>query len=234
MNVIYVGDSNRSRERVRGEHVGGNVEGSPVRRRVAKAWGWPLSVTKRPSSYTRTRVGLDDPKLGERQITEYIQAGYRKAVECKDYDEAHDFQWYCIEQLQPSLNHEAKPWDHRKVERYESLLGRLEQQPLLDPSKLGMLPTGPGVYALYHDESPQTWSSRAPTEPLRQVELDARLVEEAGERHSGAREILAGAGLALAVSIALYLWLTQPRAREQLQRWIGPNNYSESDKDPCF
>lgn len=154
MNTLYVGDGKKIRTRVRRQHCSGNVEGSALRSHVAEQMGCKLCITIRPSGTRRKRLDLPEPSTGERHISEFIRSGQWQYVGCDSYDEAHDFQWYVIEALNPCLNAERSTWKAANSERYAELLKRLSEMPPLGFGQLCSLPEGPGVYVLYHDQLP--------------------------------------------------------------------------------
>ncbi len=148
--VIYVGDAHNVVNRIVFNHCRGNVEASALRKHIAEAMGYKLKRTKRPSGSTRVRIDMPDPQIGERKISAYIQTGKWKYVICESYNEAHDFQWYVIEMLNPLLNKERKQWDIRRSDRYSFLLQELSKCPPLQCTQLIYQAAGPGVYAFYH------------------------------------------------------------------------------------
>ena len=154
MLVVYVGDARDVIKRIRSQHCGGNVEASALRKHIAVAKGYPLSTTRRASGSSRVRLALPDPSRGEQEISAYLRSGTWKVAICVSYEEAHDFQWYAIEQLNPLLNVSRKPWSAQHHARYAALFGLLESMPGMDYSELGKARSGPGVYVLYHAVPP--------------------------------------------------------------------------------
>ena len=152
--VIYVGDAHNVVNRVVFNHCRGNVEASALRRHVAEEMGYKLKRTKRPSGSTKVRIDLPDPQTGERKISTYIQTGKWKYVICESYHEAHDFQWYVIEKLNPLLNREREQWNKEKSGKYLLLLQKLSNSQLLECKHLYGQATGPGVYVFYHSILP--------------------------------------------------------------------------------
>ena len=154
--IIYVGDSRDVVKRIRYNHCRGNVEASALRRYIAEAKGYKIKSTKRSSGSTRIRIDLPDPKFGEREITDYIRGGTWRYVICDSYFEASDFQWYAIEQLNPLLNKDRGSWNKGNHERYQALLERLTDYVELRCDQLSSMPSGSGVYVLYHYKYPCT------------------------------------------------------------------------------
>lgn len=152
--VIYVGDSSDVVNRIRTQHCSGNVEGSALRRHVAKAKEYCITLTKRASGSTRQRLDMPDPREGEKEITQYLRSGRWKYIICPSQEEARDFQWYTIERLDPTLNVNRERWNPTHVTRYEMLFSKLEQAKTLTYDQLKGVPSGPGVYVLYHDRQP--------------------------------------------------------------------------------
>lgn len=152
--VIYVGDSGDVVNRLITTHCSGNVEGSALRLRVARAKGWGITRARRPSGSPRVRIDLPDPRTGEAEVSHYIRSGEWQYVLCDSYEEAHDFQWFTIEQLRPLLNSELRPWQQQNAQRYQALLGQLLSAHPLRCTELRGRSTGPGVYALHHQQTP--------------------------------------------------------------------------------
>lgn len=160
MLCIYVGDARDVVSRILTNHCSGNVEGSALRKAVAEAMGYRMARTKRASGRsTSVRIDLRNPRLGEARVSQYIRSGTFKYVICQSYDEAHDFQWYAIGQLDPLLNRDRKPWNNAKLSRYQHLLGLLKGAPSVDCGELRERQSGPGVYAFFRDEAPGSMSA---------------------------------------------------------------------------
>ena len=123
--IIYVGDGSDMVRRVKSNHCSSNVEGSALRKSVAKAKGWRLSYTKRLSGSTRVRIDSADPKRDEKTVSDYIRAGSWRLVACASSEEANDFQWFAIKQLNPLCNITRRVWDVHKEVRYRQLLRQL-------------------------------------------------------------------------------------------------------------
>jgi len=123
--VIYVGDARNVINRIATNHCSGNVEGSAFRRHVAQAMGYKIKTSRRPSGSTKVRIDLPNPREGEDRVSNYIRSGKWKYVICNSYQEAHDFQWYAIEQLAPILNRSYRPWGRNNLQRYQVLLAQL-------------------------------------------------------------------------------------------------------------
>lgn len=153
--VIYVGDAGDVVKRILTNHSSGNVEGSALRRHIAKAKGFRISSTKRSSGSTKVRIDSDNPRRDEQTVSTYIRAGSWRIVLCSTYDEAHDFQWFAIEQLTPVCNHTREAWDARKSARYQQLLKHLTTScPMTYTEVRALRVSGPGVYVLEHQSRP--------------------------------------------------------------------------------
>ena len=148
--VIYVGDARDVIKRIRDNHCAGNVEASALRKHIAVAKGYNIISTRRPSRSTRVRIDHPASRIGEAKVSEYIRSAEWKYIICNSYEEAHDFQWYVIETLEPLLNVDRKPWNTSCIETYEALLGRLNSYSAFKCSQLRGMPSGSGVYVLYH------------------------------------------------------------------------------------
>lgn len=148
--IVYVGDSRDVVKRILTNHCKGNVEASALRRYVAEAMGYRIKKARRPSGSIRVRIDVSDPKTGEEDVSNYIRSGEWRYVICSSFQEAHDFQWYAIDQLDPVLNKDRKTWNRRNLHRYQDLLARLSGSPRLKYSQLHGMQSGPGVYVLHH------------------------------------------------------------------------------------
>ncbi len=156
---IYVGDSSDVVGRIRTNHCSGNVEGSALRKHIARAKGYRLRSTRRPSGSTKRRLDLPDPATGEQAITQYVRAGRWKYAICRSPQEARDFQWYLINHLRPILNVRTEEWNHSHRALYEELVAELEDAEALTCDQLKGKPTGSGVYVLYQNHPPSTVST---------------------------------------------------------------------------
>lgn len=147
----YVGDGAKMSKRIKSNHCSGNVEGSALRQHVAQAMGYAFKKTRRRSS-TKIRIDLPNPRSGEVIVSTYIRAGKWQFVECASYAEAHDFQWYVIDRIAPSLNRNVQQWNHAKTARYEALFEQLINCQPIPFNNLTQVPEAPGVY-LFHNEN---------------------------------------------------------------------------------
>lgn len=154
MNTIYVGDSKNIIKRIRFEHCRGNVEASALRKSIADYNNYNLIKEKRHSGSMRIRINLPDSRDGEQEISAYLQSGIWKYVLCESYDEAHDFQWYVINRLKPTLNKNYNNWNAQQETKYSQLFTKLTNNNGYNCSELANHQTGPGVYVLYHTEKP--------------------------------------------------------------------------------
>jgi hypothetical protein len=157
MIVIYVGDSKDVIKRIQDNHCGNgtNVEASALRERVAERKGYQISKTKRASGSIKKRLDLPTPQIGEQEISTYLKSGSWRLVICNSAAEAKNFQWYAIEQFEPLLNIERKPWHKQFRNRYENLLKNLLASPARTLNQLDAVHSGPGVYVLYHEVKPE-------------------------------------------------------------------------------
>ena len=158
--TIYVGDARNVVTRILRNHCRGNVEGSALRKHIAEAMGYKIIRTRRPSGSVRVRIDMPNPRIGESRVSAYIQKGKWKYAICESYTEAHDFQWYVIEMLNPLLNKERKQWKIDKKHRYTILFQKLSSSPLLYCKQLYGQATGPGVYVFYHSMLPNQFNNR--------------------------------------------------------------------------
>lgn len=153
--IIYVGDSSRTRERIRRDHCSGNVYGSALRRHVAKALGYSL----RPrNGGNGSEIDLTDPSVGEAAVSTYIRGGRWRVIACRTVEESKDFQWFAVDRLKPQLNRDRKDWDRANEERYNELLRMLQEVPLQEWGRAAEDVPGPGVYVLEHEQLPRARS----------------------------------------------------------------------------
>jgi len=158
MLCLYIGDASKDViSRILTNHCSGNVEGSSLRESIAQKMGYSIVRTRRPSGTTKVRIDLVNPKEGESKVSDYIRSGKWKYMVCQSFIEAHDFQWYLIDRLKPLLNRDRRPWKKENFERYSYLFSLLEASPMLIYSQLRGKQSGPGVYVLYHEQTP--WST---------------------------------------------------------------------------
>lgn len=151
--IIYVGDANDVVRRIR-EHCSGNVEGSALRKAVARSRGYPLSVTRRQSGTKRIRIDSAKSSKGEDDISSYLASGTWAWVVCDSPMESRGFQWYAIDALKPVLNTDTRTWNQTARARYVSLLQQLEQCMPLRSSDLAGRTSGQGVYVFHHNQRP--------------------------------------------------------------------------------
>lgn len=152
--IIYIGDSKNVIKRIRNNHCSGNVEGSALRRHIAKLKKYKLKSTKRISGSIKVRIDSPNPRNEETDITNYIRFGKWKFILCDSYNESHDFQWFAIEQLKPRLNKYFKPWNQKNIQRYQFLLNKLKDSHSFKYEDLLNMQSGPGIYILYHQSMP--------------------------------------------------------------------------------
>ena len=156
---IYIGDGSKIRTRIRNQHCSGNVEGSSLRKHVAKNMGYNLSTTTREKGSTKTRLDLIDPSIGENHITEYMRSGKWKFVNCTSAAEAKDFQFFAIQKINPPtlLNINTGNWDIKKLDRYEQLFEKLMNCTPLSYEETKLVPSLPGVYLFLSDMEPKNF-----------------------------------------------------------------------------
>ncbi len=147
-SALYVGDSSDVVNRILGTHCTGNVEGSALRLAVAQKLGFPITRMKRTSGTTKIRIGLPDPRAAELRVSNFIRSCVWRYVLCHQYGEAHDFQWYAIDNLRPELNKRRRQWVAHNAARYAQLLEALLEAPPRRADQLDRTQSGPGVYLL--------------------------------------------------------------------------------------
>jgi len=117
--------------------------------------GYGFNRTRRPNGNTRIRIDLPNPRDGEKRVSEYIRSGKWKYILFRSYDEAHDFKWYAIDELNPMLNVNRRPWNQIELTRYRGLLEELERSSMFSCEQLRELETGSGVCLFYHKNEPR-------------------------------------------------------------------------------
>ncbi len=76
-------------------------------------------------------------------------------MSCDSYEEAHDFQWFVIERLNPLSNVTRKAWNRDKATRYQQLLKHLTTSALMTYAEVrASRLRKPGVYVLVHHSRP--------------------------------------------------------------------------------
>lgn len=151
----YIGKSADVIRRIRSGHCSGNVEGSTLRLCIAKKMGYGFKRTRRSSGNIRIRIDLPNRRDGENNVSKYIRSGTWKYVLCESCAEALDFKWYAIDQLNPMLNVNRRPWNQMELTRYRSLLEELERSSMFSCEQLRELRTGPGVCVFFHKKKPE-------------------------------------------------------------------------------
>jgi hypothetical protein len=145
---LYVGDSRDVVNRILDTHCTGNVEGSALRLAVAEMLGYPIARTRRSSGTTKIRIAVPAPGEAELTISAFVRSGLWQYIVCSEYPEAHDFQWYAIENLRPILNKKHRGWIASNALRYSQLLDSLLAGSPTRASDLDRSRSGPGVYLL--------------------------------------------------------------------------------------
>jgi len=123
--ILYVGESKRVLYRITHDHFAGNIEGSALRRHVARNFGFEIIKQKRSSGSTRYRIGSENPRESEKRISQYVRTCEWKFVFCNSPSEARDFQWFVIKKQMPVFNVTRLPWDTSTQIRYEDLFSLL-------------------------------------------------------------------------------------------------------------
>lgn len=213
MNVIYVGDASKLRRRVIQKHVKGDggVHTSPLRRHTATAWSIPFKY-ERHGIHFRAALDVPDAQKADEvtaELTAYVRSGSWRFVECESAEEAKDFQWYCIEQLKPSLNRDEKPWNKSQQSRYKCLLDGMRAERLLSTDQdLATLRERPGVYVFYHEEEPGPWRERRMLRVAEEPEIApfvAPLEEHSSNANTDLKAIVVAVTMITMVGAAVYL-----------------------------
>lgn len=153
---IYIGDGSKIGTRITKQHCGGNVEGSSLRKLVARAMGYTFTQQRRSKGSLRVRIDLPSPLIGEKQITNYLRIGKWKFVICPPGIEAKDFQFYAIQNINPPpiLNINQGTWKENRLEVYQGMLNELLNCQAHNYAQTVNIPDEPGVYLFIHDNQP--------------------------------------------------------------------------------
>ncbi len=153
---IYIGDGSKIGIRIRNQHCNGNVEGSSLRKHIARAMGFQLVREQRESGSWRTRLGIPNPLDGEQQITNYMCSGGWKYVICPPRINAKDFQFYVIQHIEPAplLNINEGNWNVNMINEYQNLMNQLENCPVHNYDLSVNIPNVSGVYLFVHVNEP--------------------------------------------------------------------------------
>jgi hypothetical protein len=153
---IYVGDGSKIGTRIKNQHCGGNVEGSSMRKLVARAMGYTFTQQRRLKGSWKVRLDLPNPSTGEKQITNYIRNGVWKYIVCPSTIDAKDFQFYVIQNIIPApiLNINQGKWQEDMQPVYQNMLQQLLNCQAHNYDQSVNIPTEPGVYLFIHDEDP--------------------------------------------------------------------------------
>ncbi len=156
---IYIGDGSKIKTRIRNQHCSGNVEGSSLRKHVAKNMGYNLKITIREKGSKKTRLDISNPNDGENEINEYMHNGKWKYVNCISAAEAKDFQFFAIQKINPPtlFNINKGSWDIKKTDRYEELFKILINCTPLSYDETKVIPNLPGVYLFLSDTEPKNF-----------------------------------------------------------------------------
>lgn len=160
---IYIGDGSKIRTRIRNQHCGGNVEGSSLRKHIAKAMGYTLTRFQRTNGSWKVRLELPDPLIGEQQITDYLRNGSWKYVICPPQISAKDFQFYAIQNIfpPPILNINQGEWQEHMLPLYQNMLEQLLNCPTHNNIETINIPNESGVYLFLHDNHPNNSSDNS-------------------------------------------------------------------------
>jgi hypothetical protein len=151
MNPIYAGDTKNVLQRIY-SHCSGNVEGSSLRETLASdVFQFQITKVKRPSGSIKKRIAQPWSIIGEQTVSQKIKKGYWQFLDCVTKQEAHDFQFYVIEQLSPFLNKQKASWNIQNEQRYKTLLNQLLNSSLLSYDQIKTVSSGPGVYLHLND-----------------------------------------------------------------------------------
>ncbi len=153
---IYIGDSSKIRTRIRNQHCGGNIEGSSMRKLVARNMGYTFTQERRINGSLKVRLNMPNPSSGEKLITNYIRFGVWKYVVCPPTIDAKDFQFYVIQNIIPTpiLNINHGNWQKDKGPIYQNMLQQLLNCAPHNYEETANIPDASGVYLFLHDKQP--------------------------------------------------------------------------------
>jgi hypothetical protein len=153
---IYVGDGSKIGTRIKNQHCGGNVEGSSIRKLVARAMRYTFTQQRRIKGSLKVRLNLQNPSTGEKQITNYIRNGVWKYIVCPPTIDAKDFQFYVIQNINPTpiLNINQGTWQVNMQAIYQEMLNQLLNCESHNYDQTVNIPNEPGVYLFIHDNQP--------------------------------------------------------------------------------
>ena len=151
---IYIGASKDTRKRIY-MHFYHSIESSLLRKRIAQSRDYQIIYTPRPAPAITMEVTLAIPAL-EDNITEYLEAGKWKFVECRNRPEAVAFKDFAISRLDPMLIQTNNEYPLGIILRFEELLLQLNncQEYTLSLYNLQMIPKSPGVHLFISEQDP--------------------------------------------------------------------------------
>jgi len=153
---IYIGDGSKIKNRIRNQHCSGNVEGSSLRKHIAQAMDFTLTNQRRVNGSWRVRINLPNTIAGEQQITNYLRTGVWKFVVCPPEIDAKDFQFYAIQNINPTpiLNINQGMWQVNMQATYQVMLNELSNCPVHNYAQTANIPNEYGVYLFIHENNP--------------------------------------------------------------------------------
>jgi len=150
MQALYVGDARNAKKRILTNHIGGNVESSVLRKYVAQMLGLKIKSELRSHSSYRIRIDSSDISGGENTVSDYIKRGSWRVILLGGYEQAHELQWYVINELCPPLNRQTMPSGRSGGIDHGAEYKRLMVSPLLGLEDIFKLREGPGLYVFYN------------------------------------------------------------------------------------
>ena len=149
---IYIGESKNTRKRIY-MHFSPSIESSFLRKRIAQCRDYEIITTPRDAGNMRVTLAIE---ALEDNITEYLEGGKWKYVNCKDKNEAVAFKDFAISRLDPMLIHTNNLYPPGIIQRFEELLVQLNncQEYTLSRNNLQMIPNSPGVHLFISEQDP--------------------------------------------------------------------------------
>lgn len=156
--ILFVGASSNTQGRVQ-NHLGGNVEGSVLRKNIASEFGYEMNETYRPGGSKKIELRSKDK---EKHITDYIKSGTWKCIECANKQEALELKSYIlsVRNPKPVLNIDTGHWNLKKEDRYKVLMGQLIDLDGIPGHLIEKIPSKPGVHLFLHACAPKDYEGK--------------------------------------------------------------------------
>ena len=150
---IYIGESKNTRKRIY-MHFSPSIESSVLRKGIAQSRGYEIISTPRDAGNMEVTLAIQGL---EYNITEYLEVGKWKFVNCRNKSEAVSFKDFAISRLNPMLSNTNNVYPPGIILRFEELLVQLIncQEYTLSRNNLQMIPQSPGVHLFISEQDPR-------------------------------------------------------------------------------